>query len=801
VTTLSRRALVVRGVVQGVGFRPFVHGLAVRLGLSGTVRNTSGEVEVEVEGPEDALARFEEALRAEAPPLSRIEAVTAREVPPEGTEGFTILESASRPGGARLVPPDAATCGACLAEVLDPRARRHRYPFTNCTACGPRFTIIDDLPYDRARTSMSRFPLCDECRREFEDPTDRRFHAEPVACPACGPRLRFERLPGDAATVANTSTQPSSLADDAPTGEAALRAAEALLREGGILGVKGLGGYQLACKASSEQAVQRLRERKHRHGKPLAVMVADLDAARAIAHVSPVEAEALSGAARPIVLLRPRADASGIAPSVARGLGTLGVLLPVTPLHHLLARDMGVPLVMTSGNRSEEPIASLDEAARASLGGIADALLLHDREILARYDDSVVREAAGGLVTIRRARGLAPSVIPLALAARRPVLALGAHQKAAFCFLEGRLAYLGAHVGDLENVETLEALRRSITLWRRLFRLAPTAVAHDLHPGYLSTAEALRLSREEGIPAVAVQHHHAHLASALAEHRREGPAIGLCFDGTGLGTDGAVWGGEVLLGDAAGFERRGHLRAVRLAGGERAIRRPDRMSLAHLLAAAPSRDDLHAFAARGLSPAEAAVTRGQVERGLNAPWTTSAGRLFDAAAALLGAGPEARYESELAAILEGMADEGAAVGLAPAPLPSEVTGAGSLADPAIMEPGPLLIALAERSIAGEDPRGLALAFHEALAGMAVKAAYRLALASGVTLVALTGGSFQNRRLTEAIASRLERVGLEPLLHRIVPPNDGGLALGQAVVAEAVLERRSQSDASALTVGG
>jgi hydrogenase maturation protein HypF len=783
----ARRALTVRGTVQGVGFRPFVHGLAARLGLAGFVLNAGGDVEIEVEGSEEALARFVVAVRRDAPPLARILAVEARPLAPRGESCFKILasEGAGESVGGRRVPPDAATCADCLRELFDPADRRHRYPFVNCTACGPRFTIIDDLPYDRARTSMAAFPLCPECRREYEDPADRRFHAEPVACPACGPRLRFEDLALEEGVAADCARSPLS-------GDAALRAAEQVVAAGGILALKGLGGYQLACDARREDAVARLRSRKRRFGKPFALMVADLEMARAIARVSTIEAATLSGAERPIVLLHRRATPTVlVAPSVAPDLLTLGVMLPTTPLHHLLLRDLGRPLVMTSGNRSEEPIAADDADARATLAGIADAILLHDRAIRARYDDSVVRVMSGVPVPIRRARGLAPAPLSLGFEAKREILALGAHQKAAVCFLRGREAYLGAHVGDLENAETLEALRAAIALWRRLFRLAPRALAHDLHPDYLSSAEARRLAREDGLPAFAVQHHHAHLAACLAEHGREGPAVGVIFDGTGLGTDGSVWGGEVLLGDAAGFERRGHIRAVRLPGAERAIRRPDRMALSHLLAAAPSRGDLHGFAARALAPEEALIVRKQVAGGFNAPFTSSAGRLFDAAATLLGAGPSARYEGELAAVLEGWADQAEGRGSLAAPLPAEVTGDGTSERPAVLEAGPLLVALAERAVAREDPSALARAFHDALAAMAVEAARRVALASDVATVALSGGCFQSRRLTEAVAAGLAREGLEPLVHRRAPPNDGGLALGQAVVAHARLERGEQ----------
>jgi hydrogenase maturation protein HypF len=765
--SIIRRAIGIRGVVQGVGFRPFVFLLAERHGLAGFVRNVAGEVEIEVEGDEARVGAFVRGIESEAPRLAVIAGLEVREAPPQGEGRFLIRESEVRDGASlRPVSPDAATCDACVRDIADPADRRYRYPFTNCTDCGPRFTIIDDLPYDRPSTSMARFTMCEACRREYEDPRDRRFHAQPVACPRCGPRLAFRTAEGHGAAVG-------------AEGEAALAAGERLIAAGGILALRGLGGFQLACDARSEAAVRRLRERKRRLGKPLAIMVRDLEAARALCEVAEGEARALSSVARPIVLLRRRGPMAP-APSVAPGLSTLGVMLPYTPLHHLLAGDLGFPLVMTSGNVSEEPIATENAEAVRRLRGIADGFLFHDRDIRARYDDSVVRVIGEGTVPLRRARGLAPAPLALPFEAAEEVLALGGHQKSAFCLVKGGFAYLGQHIGDLDNLETLAALRAALSTYRRLFRLAPRAVAHDLHPDYLSTREAHRIAREERLPEVAVQHHHAHLAACLVDNGRTDRAVGLVFDGSGLGPDGAVWGGEVLVGDLAGYERRGHIAPVRLPGSARAIRRPDRVALAWLLAAAPGREDLLDEAARTLPAPEARVVRQQIATGFNAPLTTSAGRVFDAAAVLLGLGPEARYEGELACALEAWADD--ARGLAPAePLPWDIRGDGA-GTPVILDPGPMLVALLERRLAGEDPRRLAAAFHEALARLAVEAARRVARACGVVTVALSGGCFQNRILAERCAALLAADGLEPLLHRRAPPNDGGLALGQAAVA-------------------
>ncbi len=777
---VQRQAIRVRGTVQGVGFRPFVYRLAARHGLAGWVRNRSGDVAIEVEGPPAALAAFLAALRAEAPPLARIEALEVAELPAVGASGFMIRASETEPGAAQPVPPDTAPCADCLRELDDPADRRHRYPFTNCTNCGPRFTIIEALPYDRPNTTMRRFPLCAACAREYADPADRRYHAQPVACPACGPRLWLEAggvvAPGDA-----------------------LAEAVARLGAGQIVAVKGLGGFHLACDARNEAAVAALRQRKRRGAKPFAVMFADLAAVRAVCAVDAAEAVLLTSPRRPIVLLgmRPHPDPlpegegegpgcsplplgeglgvrAGLAPSVAPGLRELGAMLPSTPLHHLLLQAFSGPLVMTSGNLSEEPIAAENDEALARLAPLADAFLLHDRPIASRYDDSVARIVEGAPALLRRARSYAPAPLDLPFTARRPVLACGAHLKNTFCLLKDRHAFLSQHIGDLESLETLAHYRATLALYERLFAVQPQIVAHDLHPEYLSTKLALGL---EGVEQVAVQHHHAHVVSCLAEHGLAGPAIGVAFDGLGYGTDGQLWGGEWLVADWRGFARRAHLRAAPMPGGAAAIRKPYRMALGYLVAWFPA--DLARFAPflDTLDAREVAVARRQVERGLNAPLTTSCGRLFDALAALLGVCPVAQYEAQAAMELQALADP-AADGTYPYDLRAEPEGW-------LVDPTPLVWAAYADRRAGVALPTIAIRCHRAVADFTAAVCERLAAATGLRQVALSGGVFQNTLLLREVLARLRAAGLDVYFQREVPTNDGGLALGQAVVAHSL----------------
>jgi hydrogenase maturation protein HypF len=768
----AARRIVVEGVVQGVGFRPFVWRLATELGLAGRVRNAAGRVEIEAAGDSASLDAFARRLRADAPPRARVdrvmpaplaEAEAARLPSP-----FVIDESVAAAAAERLFPPDIATCDDCLREVFDPADRRYRYPFTNCTNCGPRATIIDELPYDRAQTTMRAFPLCPSCAAEYRDPANRRFHAEPVACPACGPRLAYR--PTDAA---------------APTArdEAALAAAVADLLAGRVVAVKGLGGYHLACDATDEAAVQRLRDRKRRWAKPFAVMAADLAAAEALAHVGATERRLLTGPERPIVLLvarrrgRPR-----LAPSVAAGNHRLGVFLPYTPLHHLLMVAVGRPIVLTSGNLSDEPLATDDADAAARLAGLADAFLVHDREIRARYDDSVSRVVAGRVSIVRRGRGYAPEALPLPVAAQRPILAVGAELKHTFTLARGPRAHVAPHNGDLEDLPTHRAFTDGLAHLERLLALEPEVVAHDLHPEYLSTKYALA-----GFPAarrIVVQHHHAHVASCAAEHGRPERFIGVAYDGLGMGDDGTLWGGEILVADLLGYRRVARFGRAPLAGGALAVKRPWRMALGYLLAAEelPGGDgaaldpDLAApFLAR-LDPREVAVLRTQVARRLNAPLASSAGRLFDAAAALLGLRDVAEYEAQAAIDLEIAAGERRA-----AALPARVARLDGLL---VYDPRPTLRALLEGRAAGRAPGALAAAFQETIAEVTRELVAATAAETGLRLVCLSGGVFQNRRLASTLVRRLARDGFEVLINRRVPVNDGGISYGQAAVAAA-----------------
>lgn len=750
----------VTGVVQGVGFRPFVHRLAARHHLAGWVRNTAGSVEIEVEGPPNALDAFLRELTDEAPPLAQIEEVEARRHAAAGRRGFAILASADDPAERQPVSPDVATCDACLAELQDPANRRYRYPFITCTDCGPRFTVIESMPYDRERTSMRAFTQCPDCLREYRAAGDRRHHSETNSCPACGPRLWYTGRDGTVLVAGS---------------EEALEAAATLLRRGGILALRGLGGFHLACDATSEAAVALLRARKHREAKPLAVMVADLTAASALAAFDRDGARALVSAERPIVLAERRPGAH-IAAGVAPGLGALGVMLAYTPVHHLLLESVGRPLVMTSGNRSEEPIAIGNDEALARLGSIADGFLLHDREIVARYDDSVVRPTAAGMVMIRRARGFAPLPLPLPVKSPVPIVAVGPHLKNTFTLAAGGRAWVSQHVGDLENLETLEHFRDALARFQSLFRLQPTAVVRDLHPGYLSTAEAERLGLTQLPP---VQHHHAHVAAVLAEHGLEGPVLGVAFDGTGYGEDGTVWGGEFLVADLTGYRRVGHLRQSPLPGGDLAARTPWRSALGYL----SLEPRLEPFFARALSHTgaeELAIAWQQLERKVNAPTASSMGRLFDAAAAVLGVRQVAHFEGQAAMELEALAGHRGAAELE---FPIEDGPAGFVLDPL-----PLLAELGAGLRARKSVADLAADFHASVARTTALAARRACETEGLDTVALGGGVFQNARLLGSVTRRLAAFGLRVLLPQRLSPNDGAVSYGQAAVAAARLAR-------------
>ncbi len=758
-----RTRLRVEGTVQGVGFRPHVYRLAAELGLHGFVLNDPCGVLIEVEGAPETVRAFANRLVRGAPPLAVLEHVGADAIAPTGESGFRIAPSIGDARTDAPVAPDTATCAACLAELHDPADRRYRYPFINCTDCGPRFSIVRGVPYDRPRTTMAGFRMCPACQAEYQDPADRRFHAQPNACPDCGPELSL--APGSGEPIAQ--------------GEAALTGAVEALRAGAILAVKGIGGFHLSCLASDERTVAALRSRKHREDKPFAVMAADVWAAGDLVELTSREERFLLGSQRPIVVARRRREAP-VAAAVAPRSADLGVMLAYSPLHHLVLGDVGEPLVMTSGNVSDEPIAYRDDDALARLRGIADLFLLHDRPIETRTDDSVLRAVSrrGTPLLIRRSRGYAPAPIRLPVAAARPVLACGAELKSTFCLARGHRAWVSHHIGDLENYETLRSFGDGVEHFRRLFDVDPEIIAFDLHPDYLSTKYAL--DRPELEP-VAVQHHHAHLAACLAEHAERGPAIGAIFDGTGYGTDGTVWGGELLAGDLEGFERAGHLHPVRLPGGAQAIREPWRMACAWLAAidgdaASPGSPAPSAAIAAGVDPGRWQRVAELCRTGLASPVTTSMGRLFDAVAALCGVRLSVNHEGQAAAELEAVCDpsDTAAYGL---PL---VRDDGRL----VLDARETVAAVARDSAAGVPVPRIAARFHNAVAAATTAACITLAGERGLDTVVLSGGSFQNRLLLERVAGDLRHAGVRVLVPERLPPNDGGISFGQAAVAAA-----------------
>ena len=710
--SVERRAFVVRGIVQGVGFRPFVYGIARQQELAGFVLNDGDGVVIEVEGDAPALERFAQALFDDAPPLAQIDSIETGQREPLGETTFRI-EVSEATGSTALIPADVATCDDCLHELFDPEDRRYRYPFINCTQCGPRFTIVTGVPYDRPLTTMAGFPLCADCRLEYEDPGNRRFHAEPIACPVCGPQV----------------TMP-------------IEAAAQLLRDGSILAVKGLGGYHLACDAANETAVARLRTRKLREDKPFALMTNEPEL---LAELSDDEAALLAARERPIVLVRRRADAP-VAPSVAPATPWLGLMLPYTPLHHLLLAEFAGTLVMTSGNVSDEPIAHDDDEARERLGAIADAFLAHDRPIHRRCEDSVVRAA----YPIRRSRGYVPGALPLPVATPRTIVAAGAELKSTFCVARGEQAFLSPHLGDLDSELAYRAFLTDIDLYLAMLGAEAEVVAHDLHPEYLATKWALEREAE----LVGVQHHHAHAAACMAEHGETGPALALVFDGTGYGTDGTLWGGELLRCDLASFERLAHLDPVPLPGGEAAIREPWRVAASYLeLAGRPVPFERWELVRHALK--------------VNAPLSSGMGRLFDAVAALLGVRESVTYEGQAAIELEQLAGDVSAT-----PYPWRF-GAGV----------DLVAAVHDELAAGRPRAEIAAAFHETVAAAAAGAC---AEATSPQTVVLSGGTFQNLRLLDSTRSRLEAHGFTVLTHRLVPPNDGGISYGQAAIAAARL---------------
>ena len=769
---VARRLISITGVVQGVGFRPFVYRLAKDHGMAGWVRNTSSGVEVDVEGDASAVENFARGLRTEAPPLARIEAFREDEAPAVGYTGFEIRHSRAEEGRYQLISPDIATCADCLAELLDAEDRRYRYPFTNCTNCGPRFTIIEDIPYDRPKTTMKVFPMCAACQAEYDDPLDRRFHAQPNACPVCGPQLTLCKISG-----------PGQAGNDVPCPTAfevpdVIAAAAQALREGRILAIKGLGGFHLACDATNPKAVGELRRRKRRPHKPLAVMMTTMDEIRRHCRVGPEEEPLLNSPPCPIVLLEWR-PGSSVCPEAAPGQRYLGVMLPYTPLHHLLLRETGRPLVMTSGNLSEEPIARQNEEALARLGPLADLFVLHNRDISTRYDDSVWFVPAGGPQPVRRSRGYAPFPVRLPRALPQ-VLACGAELKNTLCLTRDTYAFISQHIGDMENLETLEYYEETISLFCRHFRVAPEVVAYDLHPGYMATKHAMRLAGESGLPLIGVQHHHAHIAACLADNgfaADEGPVIGVALDGTGYGTDGHIWGCEFLTADYHGYRRAGHLEYLPLPGGEASIRKPYRLALAYSYALGAEFSGVPALA--HVPREEILLIQRQIDRRLNTPLTSSCGRLFDAVAALCGVRGEVTYEAQGAMELEAAARKAVGRGVAPEGFYPFAVEPG---EPKIIRVAGAWQALMEDLRAGVDVGIIGVRWHRTVARMVLDMCQSIRAETGLETVVLSGGCFQNRLLVALLLPLLEGEGFTVLTHHQVPCNDGGLSLGQAVVA-------------------
>jgi len=754
---VARKKLRVSGVVQGVGFRPFVYRLAQKHRLAGHVRNTSSSVELEIEGDPLALDAFLHDFVSDTPALARLQEVVAEDVLPLGEDKFTILASQDSGPTAAVIPADVALCPDCAREISDPQDRRYLYPFTNCTNCGPRFTIIRNVPYDREQTTMAAFALCPDCREEYANPLNRRFHAEPTACPVCGPNLWLEY-------------------DGQRWERHALARAGELLRDGRIIAVKGLGGFHLACDARQAAAVELLRQRKGRQDKPFAVTVRDMRVAEEICELTDSDRRLLASPASPIVLVRRRAG-TDLAPGLAPGNNYLGLMLPYTPLHLLLLQHSPPVLVMTSGNRSEEPLAFDNDEARRTLGHLADGFLFHNRGIQVPCDDSVIRLIPEiGPTIIRRARGYVPEALALPLTCPEDILGVGAQDKNTFCLGWDRSALLSQHLGDLDSLETFDYFRYAIEHFKALSQRQPSVVAHDLHPSYLSTRYAQEL---RDVRRLGVQHHHAHIAACLAEHGRLGPCLGLAFDGTGYGLDGAIWGGEILLADLAGYRRAGHFAPVLLPGGEAAVRHPGRMALAYLQAAYG--DAAFQQAERlGLtfSPLERQILERQLATGWNSPTTTSAGRLFDAVAAALNICRRRTYEGQPALELE-MAAEYAEDEFYPIPVIKQDQRL-------VLDTVALFRHTVEDFLQGAPPNRAAGRFHESLARVCLEICLQLREETGLNLVALSGGVWQNGLLALRTVARLSQAGFEVLTHQQTPPNDGGIALGQVAVVAAVL---------------
>ena len=753
--SITGMRLRVSGIVQGVGFRPFIYSLANQLDLYGWVRNTSSGVEIEVDGTPEALDTFLSEIRNNPPPLAQIQAISAESILSQEFSNFEIISSQPSEGDFLPISPDISTCPDCLREMLDPYNRRFRYPFINCTNCGPRFTIVKDIPYDRPRTTMAGFPLCPECLQEYNDPGNRRFHAQPIACPVCGPNVSLI-IENDAQAI----------------GEDAIQMARQLIAEGKIVALKGLGGYLLACDATNPISVDTLRDRKKRSDKPFALMAYDLNSIQRYCKVTQQEAELLTSIQKPIVLLE-QLPASRIAEECAPNQHTLGFLLPYTPLHYLLLEpspNFPDALVMTSGNLSEEPIAYEDQDAMERLAKIADAFLTHNRPIHMRMDDSVTRISAQAPTIIRRARGYAPS--PITLPCEAPsILATGAELKNTFCLTRQNQAFLSHHIGDLENYETLKSFEDGILHYQQLYRIKPEVIGCDLHPNYLAARYANLRARQEALPLFSIQHHHAHLAACLADNgiTHSEPVIGLCFDGTGYGTDGAIWGGEVLVGSYRDYLRKFHLEYTPLPGGDAAVHRPSRMALSWLRTLDLDWEpDLPPV--KDLCYEERTIVSSQMEHQINSPLTSSMGRLFDAVSALIGVREVASYEGQAAIELEAIAD------------PDEAGLYDCLMSGSDLSVRPLLEGIIKDWQSGISPSIISARFHNSIAYLSLQVSQFLREKEGLKTVALSGGVWQNRYLFTRTVYNLEQDGFLVLRHHQVPVNDGCIALGQALVA-------------------
>ena len=755
----ERRQIVVQGIVQGVGFRSFAYRLARRFDLGGFVLNSTEGLSIEIEGEAAGVEAFLSSLRESCPPLASVDRVECERILSKDETSFRIAVSAVRHDRRVLVSSDTATCDDCLAELFDPNNRRFGYPFINCTNCGPRFTIIQDMPYDRERSTMADFAVCSECRREFEDPDDRRFHAQAIACWECGPRLG----------LADASSR------ELPSEDPIQRATE-LLGEGAIVAVKGLGGYHLACDAFHNEAVGRIRRRKHREEKPFALMASDLESTSKICFVDPEEERLLCSPSRPIVLLKKR-EPNLIAEEIAPRQNFLGVMLPYTPLHHLLLKRAPHMLVMTSGNPSQEPICRTNEEAFSRLRGIADYFLVHNRTIQVRCDDSVMRSVGGRQLIIRRSRGFVPRSISLSKPFAKPVLACGAQLKNTFCLGKDHYAFLSHHIGDLQNYETFTSFIEDVEHFKRLFGVVPLIVAHDLHPGYLSTRYALDLN---GVSRVAVQHHHAHVASCMAEHGLEGPVIGVAFDGLGYGADGAIWGGEFLISSLIGYERRAHFRYIPLAGGDTAVRQPWRSAVAYILDALGS--DPVSLRLPGwdtVSPRNLDLVQSMIRQGTNTVPTSSCGRLFDAVAAIVGFRHQVNYEGQAAVELEMAAQPG---------IDSAYEFDINQGRCWEIDFRPTIKSIAHEVEKKWPVPLIAAKFQNTVVMVIVEVCRRLREMEDVNRVCLSGGTFQNLYILERVIPRLQEFGFEVFRNVEVPPNDGGISLGQAVIADAMLRK-------------